>query len=112
MELTGTPTHQIGNRTYIAFTDENGVDVFEGGRSVYTAEWLADPQAIVAAVAVEIAAKVPTPQRRPPDDPSPVTMKQAEIETKLEEVAEKKRQDQEAREAAAAAVTENAEPSR
>lgn len=85
-ELTATPTHVIGTSTHLAFTDENGNDVLPGGRYYDTATYEANPDAILAVVFDEISKRIPAPEAELPAAVTPIKIKEADVQPKLDQI--------------------------
>ena len=87
MNITAKETHRLGTSVHLAFTDDDGKDIYPGGRYVPASEWDDDPEAVIARTAEYLATLPVVPTPTAPVSETPVVMTDAQVTAKLAEIA-------------------------
>lgn len=87
MNITAKETHRLGTRVRLAFTDDEGKDIYPGGRYVPSAEWDDDPEAVTAQVAEYLATLPVAATPAAPVSKTPTVMTDAQVTAKLADIA-------------------------
>ena len=89
MNITATETHRMGASVHLQFTDDDGKDIYPGGRYVKAEDWDADPEKVTAEVA-EYLATLPVAAISTAPVKSPCAMTNAQVTAKLEAIQAEK----------------------
>ena len=95
-----TETHRLGDSVHIAVADDQGNDIYPGGRYVPAAEWDDDAEAVGAKIAEHLTSAAQAPVPAPAVKQAPVEMTDQQITTKLEAIAQAKAAEEAAKKAA------------
>lgn len=88
MNITATETHRIGPSVHLAITDDDGKDLYPGGRYVPATEWDDDPQKVVADIATYLATARSIPEPVLPGAATSCRMTEMEVADKLRPIAD------------------------
>lgn len=78
-------THRVADRVHLQFMDDDGKDIYPGGRYVDISKWEADPHAVIAEVS-EYLASQPAPAEVIMSKVDPVVMTETQIGEKQTEI--------------------------